>query len=87
MSGWRSTKDGFNGAITFSLWKSVRPRRRTSRIQSFNGAITFSLWKCYSLSLNVGAIFVLQWGHNFFVMEMYYSKYTDSVGAIASMGP
>ena len=38
--------DGFNGAITFSLWKSQKRKMDYPNLgNSFNGAITFSLWK------------------------------------------
>ncbi len=36
---------GFNGAITFSLWKSAVIWPAAIPLLCFNGAITFSLWK------------------------------------------
>ena len=36
----------------------------------FNGAITFSLWK-FTIPLGeIRKVVMLQWGHNFFVMEI-----------------
>ena len=36
----------------------------------FNGAITFSLWKFFQLPYRQFEPKELQWGHNFFVMEI-----------------
>ena len=42
----------------------------TAAYTGFNGAITFSLWKLVQqLRINAGPE-SLQWGHNFFVMEI-----------------
>ena len=68
--------DSFNGAITFSLWKFVANQGHCSKvgIKGFNGAITFSLWKFVAnQDCLVGWYNGLQWGHNFFVMEIYDS--------------
>ena len=61
---------GFNGAITFSLWKYTIPRRKSRTFFSFNGAITFSLWKYKTKGDTWDQDCTLQWGHNFFVMEI-----------------
>ena len=61
---------GFNGAITFSLWKSFSNCCTYLIIYCFNGAITFSLWKCVYRYGLVPTLVKLQWGHNFFVMEI-----------------
>ena len=61
----------FNGAITFSLWKSGRTKMKLCFILGcFNGAITFSLWKLFPDVEQKAAPTPLQWGHNFFVMEI-----------------
>ena len=62
--------DSFNGAITFSLWKSTGEDIRGDTSDGFNGAITFSLWKFEHYEISIIEFDVLQWGHNFFVMEI-----------------
>ena len=61
----------FNGAITFSLWKfRTEYNMIIDILPSFNGAITFSLWKLAKWSAGNITTRSLQWGHNFFVMEI-----------------
>ena len=60
----------FNGAITFSLWKFTYFDDGHVPTVSFNGAITFSLWKFFYLGVLPCCMNWLQWGHNFFVMEI-----------------
>ena len=38
--------------------------------ECFNGAITFSLWKLECPQGQIVQFYMLQWGHNFFVMEI-----------------
>ena len=61
----------FNGAITFSLWKFGKAKLICLVSSCFNGAITFSLWKYAMQNVETKTIQVLQWGHNFFVMEIF----------------
>ncbi len=61
---------GFNGAITFSLWKFLPRYDHLFGFESFNGAITFSLWKSAIPATVKKSLISLQWGHNFFVMEI-----------------
>ena len=60
----------FNGAITFSLWKSKYRMEFYNSFNCFNGAITFSLWKLALRFPKRAFSLSLQWGHNFFVMEI-----------------
>ncbi len=88
------------------------PGAKAGRL-GFNGAITFSLWKFPSVVGDVSLPnSLLQWGHNFFVMEIFSLQgtctqqqksfngaitfslwkcdcmhYFDETGKCASMGP
>ena len=62
--------DCFNGAITFSLWKFFAVLPEEHHRHRFNGAITFSLWKSPYAGFQPRLQLQLQWGHNFFVMEI-----------------
>ena len=48
-------------------------------IQSFNGAITFSLWKSIHEAIHFLFCHFLQWGHNFFVMEIIMYDLADII--------
>ena len=72
MGGRITLQENFNGAVTFSLRKSVKVHKSTqAKRQNFNGAVTFSLRKfpC-TVQGNPVCALLLQWGRNFFVTEI-----------------
>ena len=57
------------------------------RIVSFNGATTFQLWRSFNDSYITDTIKMLQWGHNFSVVEMQHFLQLLHLLMRASMGP
>ncbi len=57
------------------------------KVLCFNGATTFQLWKSNKDTMILFEYFMLQWGHNFSVMEILKTDNTDTDKTDASMGP
>ena len=62
----------FNGAMTFQSWKGRVANRKPNSERSFNGAMTFQSWKVRKYMIATSRHLMLQWGHDFSVMESVY---------------
>ena len=54
---------------------------------SFNGATTFQLWICKNGVEMSNKDTMLQWGHNFSVMDVFGARNVSLFVKCASMGP
>jgi len=80
--------NGFNGAMTFQSWKGPAGTIQIpTGMESFNGAMTFQSWKGSNAQAWTLARGVLQWGHDFSVMESRRLPPGPPTTGLASMGP